>query len=104
MLLALLLHFSVETTRVEDRVLELGLVNGAAPSATTTWDSALAFNYFQTSAKKSGVVWLDNTFMAMLSELSEASDSGNADPQITATCICTCCCWWTLYWWYCLWK
>jgi hypothetical protein len=77
--------FSVETTRVEDRVLELGLVDGAAPTATTTWDSALAFNYFQTSAKKSGVVWLNNQFMAMLSELSESADTGNADPQITAT-------------------
>ena len=76
--------FSVETTRVEDRVLELGLVDGAAPTATTTWDSALAFNYFQTSAKKSGVVWLNNQFMAMLSELSESADTGNADPQITA--------------------
>ena len=77
--------FSVETTRVEDRVLELGLVNGAAPTATTTWDSAVAFNYFQTSAKKSGVAWLDNQFMAMLSELSESADTGNADPQITAS-------------------
>ena len=77
--------FSVETTRVEDRVLELGLVNGAAPTEATTWDSALAFNYFQTSAKKSGVVWLNNQFMAMLSELSESADTGNADPQITAT-------------------
>ena len=77
--------FSVETTRVEDRVIELGLVNGAAPTASTTWDSALAFNYFQTSAKKSGVVWLNNQFMAMLSELSESADTGNADPQITAT-------------------
>ena len=77
--------FSAETTRVEDRVLELGLVNGAAPSATTTWDTGVAFNYFQTSAKKSGLVWLNNQFMAMLSELSESADTGNADPQITAT-------------------
>lgn len=77
--------FSVETTRVEDRVLELGLVNGAAPTSTTTWDSAIAFNYYQTSAKKSGVVWLNNQFMAILSELSESSDTGNADPQITPT-------------------
>jgi len=83
--LGIAVTFSVETTRVEDRVLELGLVNGAAPTATTTWDSALAFNYFQTSAKKSGVVWLNNQFMAMLSELSESADTGNADPQITAT-------------------
>jgi hypothetical protein len=74
-----------QTVTVEDRVLELGLVDGAAPTATTTWDSALAFNYFQTSAKKSGVVWLNNQFMAMLSELSESADTGNADPQITAT-------------------
>lgn len=77
--------FSVETTKVEDRIFELGLVNGAAPSATTTWDSGVAFNYFQTSAKKSGVVWLNNQFMAMLSELSESADTGTADPQITAT-------------------
>lgn len=77
--------FSAETTRIEDRILELGLVNGAAPSATTTWDTGVAFNYFQTSAKKSGLVWLNNQFMAMLSELSESADTGNADPQITAT-------------------
>ena len=77
--------FSVETTRVEDRIIELGLVNGAAPTSATTWDSAIAFNYFQTSAKKSGVAWLDNQFMAMLSELSESADTGNADPQLTAS-------------------
>ena len=77
--------FETETVRVEDRVIELGLVDGAEPTTTTTWDSGVAFNYFQTSAKKSGVVWLNNTFMAMLSELSESADTGNADPQITAT-------------------
>jgi hypothetical protein len=75
--------FSVQTTRVEDRVIELGRVNGAAPTSTTTWDSGVAFNYYQTSAKQSGVVWLNNQFMAILSELTESSDTGNADPQIT---------------------
>jgi len=70
---------------VEDRTIELGLVNGSAPSATTTWDSGVTFNYFQTSAKKSGLIWLNNQFMAMLSELSESADTGNADPQITAS-------------------
>jgi len=77
--------FSVETTKVEDRVFELGLVNGAAPSSATTWDLGVAFNYNASGAKKSGVVWLNNQFMAMLSQLSESSDTGNADPQITAT-------------------
>lgn len=77
--------FSVETTKVEDRVFELGLVNGAAPSSATTWDLGVAFNYNSSGAKKSGLVWLNNQFMAMLSQLSESSDTGNADPQITAT-------------------
>ena len=77
--------FSAETTRIEDRILELGLVNGAAPSSATTWDLGVAFNYNSSGAKKAGVVWLNNGFMAMLSELAESSDTGNADPQITAT-------------------
>ena len=77
--------FSAETTRIEDRILELGLVNGAAPSSATTWDLAVSFNYNSSGAKKAGVAWLNNGFMAMLSELAESSDTGNADPQITAT-------------------
>jgi hypothetical protein len=77
--------FSAETTRIEDRILELGLVNGAAPSSATTWDLGVAFNYNSGGAKKAGVAWLDNGFMAMLSQLAESSDTGNADPQITAT-------------------
>ena len=77
--------FSAETTRIEDRILELGLVNGAAPGSATTWDLAVAFNYNSSGAKKAGVAWLNNGFMAMLSELAESSDTGNADPQITAT-------------------
>jgi hypothetical protein len=77
--------FETETIRVEDRLIELGLVAGAAPSSTTTWDSGIAFNYFQTSAKKSGVVWLNNQFMAMLSELSDGGGTDNDSPQITAT-------------------
>ena len=77
--------FSAETTRIEDRILELGLVNGAAPSSATTWDLGVAFNYNSSGAKKAGVAWLNNGFMAMLSELAESSDTGNADPQITAT-------------------
>lgn len=77
--------FEVETVRVEDRLIELGLVAGAAPTATTTWDTGVAFNYFQTSAKKSGLVWLNNQFMAMLSELSDGGGTDSDSPQITAT-------------------
>ena len=77
--------FETQTVRVEDRLLELGLINNAAPTVATTWDTGVAFNYFQTSAKKSGVIWLNNQFMAMLSEMSEVGDTGTADPQITAT-------------------
>jgi len=77
--------FETQTVRVEDRLLELGLINNAAPTVATTWDTGVAFNYFQTSAKKSGVIWLNNQFMAMLSEMTEVGDTGTADPQITAT-------------------
>jgi hypothetical protein len=79
--------FETETVRVEDRLLELGLINNAAPTGLTTWDTGVAFNYFQTSAKKSGVIWLNNQFMAMLSEIAEdASDQTVANnPQINAT-------------------
>ena len=77
--------FSAETMRIEDRILELGRVNGAAPGSATTWDLAVAFNYNSSGAKKAGVAWLNNGFMAMLSQLAETSDTGTADPQITAT-------------------
>jgi hypothetical protein len=77
--------FETETVKVEDRLIELGLVSGAEPTSTTTWDTGVAFNYFQTSAKKSGVIWLNNQFMAMLSELSDGGGTDNDSPQITAT-------------------
>ena len=42
---------------VEDRTIELGMVDGSAPSATTTWDLGILFNYYATSAKKAAVAW-----------------------------------------------
>lgn len=76
--------FSVETTKVEDRVLELGLVDGAAPTSATTWDLGVAFNYFDSSAKKSALVWLNNQFVGIASDITEtANPSASADPQIT---------------------
>jgi hypothetical protein len=76
--------FSVETTKVEDRVFELGLVNGAAPTSATTWDLGVAFNYFDSSAKRSALVWLNNQFVGIASDITEtANPSASADPQIT---------------------
>lgn len=74
---------NTETLKVEDRIVELGLVDGAAPSAGTTWDMAVAFNYHVTSAKKSAIVWIDNTGFELASEITETSDTGSANPQIT---------------------
>jgi len=71
---------------VEDRVIELGLVNGAAPTANTTWDSAIAFNYHtDSSAKKSALVWLDNIALVAAAEITETAGSGNADPSIAVS-------------------
>jgi hypothetical protein len=71
---------------VEDRTIELGIVDGAAPSSTTTWDLGVLFNYYQTSAKKSAVVWEQGD--ARFKFGSEVSDGGGTDansPQITFT-------------------
>lgn len=79
---------NTQTIQVEDRFIELGLVNGAAPASATTWDTAIGFNYFATTAKKSALVWLDNTGFALAAELAVASgDTGTtaADPQLTVT-------------------
>ena len=43
---------------VEDRTIELGIVDGNAPTTTTTWDLGVLFNYHDgTAAKKSAVAW-----------------------------------------------
>ena len=75
--------FSAETTRIEDRLIELGLVDGSEPSSATSWDTGIAFNYHATTAKKSALVWLNNQFMVAASEISESSGTGTADPQIS---------------------
>jgi len=71
---------------VEDRTIELGIVDGSAPSATTTWDLGVLFNYYQASAKKSAVVWEqgDSRFK-FASEVSDGGGTNNNSPQITFT-------------------
>jgi hypothetical protein len=75
--------FETQTIKVEDRLIELGLVDAAAPTSATTWDSGIAFNYYTDSAKKSAIVWLNNQFVGIASAISESADTGTSDPQIT---------------------
>jgi len=74
---------------IEDRTIDLGVVDGNAPSSTTTWDLGVLFNYHDgTSAKKSGVIWENSNtrfqFANTLTSETESSDVNN--PQVvTAT-------------------
>jgi hypothetical protein len=76
--------FEAETLRIEDRLIELGLIDDSAPSSVTTWDSGVVFNWHDgSSALKSAVLWLDNTFVAVASSITENSGIGNTAPQVT---------------------
>ena len=72
---------------VEDRTIDLGIVNGATPAGATTWDLGILFNYFATTAKKSAVIWEhgDSRFK-FASVLSADTDGTTVDtPQLTVT-------------------
>jgi len=71
---------------VEDRTIELGVVNGSAPGSSTTWDLGVIFNYNSSGAKKSGVVWehADGRFK-FGSEVTAGDGNDNNTPQITFT-------------------
>ena len=73
--------------KVEDRTIDLGIVNGAAPAGTTTWDLGVLFNYNSSGAKKSAVIWehADARFK-FASVLSADTDGTDVDtPQLTVT-------------------
>lgn len=76
--------FETETVRVEDRLIELGLVNGATDSSTS-WDLGVVFNYGDGTAKKSGVFWIDNQYVGIASAITITDDTGTADSQPTVT-------------------
>lgn len=81
--------FQAETVKVEDRLIELGLVGGAT-TTFSTWDLGVAFNYGDGStAKKSGVFWIDNQFVGIASVIATpiTGDSGitTSDPQVSIT-------------------
>lgn len=67
---------TVSTTNVvvDDAVMELGTVSGAAPSSTTTNDLGFRFHYHNgTAAKTSAAFWDGNTGFIFVSDAAEAS-------------------------------
>jgi hypothetical protein len=71
---------------VEDRTIELGQVDGSAPSSSTTWDLGVLFNYNSSGAKKSGVIWehADGRFK-FGSQVTDGGGTDNDSPQITVS-------------------
>ena len=72
---------------VEDRTIDLGIVNGAAPAGNTTWDLGILFNYYATTAKKSAVIWEhSDARFKFASVLAADTDGSTVDtPQLTVT-------------------
>lgn len=71
---------------VEDRTIELGIVNGTAPSSATTWDLGVLFNYNDGSAKKAAVAWESSVSRFVFgSQVADAGGTGNANPQLSYT-------------------
>ena len=72
---------------VEDRTIELGVVNGAAPASATTWDLGVLFNYHATTAKKSAVIWEhgDARFKFASVLAADTDGSNTSTPQLTVT-------------------
>jgi len=72
---------------VEDRTIELGVVDGNAPTSATTWDLGVLFNYHATTAKKSAVIWEHgDARFKFASVLAADTDGSNVNtPQLTVT-------------------
>ena len=61
-------------TTIEDQLLELGIVDGSAPSSDLNKDLGVLFNYYTSSAKKAAVYWDDSASRIVLSDdVSESS-------------------------------
>lgn len=62
------------TLTVEDTLVELGMVNGAAPGSDLNKDLGLVLNYYTDAAKKAAIYWDDSASrFALASEVSESS-------------------------------
>ena len=61
-------------TTIEDQLLELGMVDGSAPSSDLNKDIGVLLNYYSGSAKKAAVYWDDSTSRVVVSQdVSESS-------------------------------
>ena len=61
-------------TTIEDQLLELGMVDGSAPSSDLNKDIGVIFNYYTASAKKAAIYWDDSTSRIVVSQdVSESS-------------------------------
>ena len=61
-------------TTIEDQLLDLGMVDGSAPSSDLNKDIGVVFNYYTSSAKKAAVYWDDSTSRIVVSQdVSESS-------------------------------
>jgi hypothetical protein len=72
---------------VEDRTIDLGIVNGDAPAGATTWDLGILFNYFTDAAKKSAVIWEhEDARFKFASVLGADTNGTDVDtPQLSVT-------------------
>ena len=62
------------TTTIEDQLLDLGIVDGSAPSSDLNKDIGILLNYYTSSAKKAAVYWDDSAArIAVASDVSESS-------------------------------
>ena len=65
---------NTSTTTIEDQLLDLGFVDGSAPSSDLNKDIGVLFNYYTDSAKKAAVYWDDSTSRVVVSaDVSESS-------------------------------
>ena len=60
-------------TTIEDQLLELGMVDGSAPSSDLDKDIGIVLNYYTSSAKKAAVYWDDSASRIVVS--SDVSES-----------------------------
>ena len=61
-------------TTIEDQLLDLGMADGAVPTADLNKDVGVLFNYFTSEAKKAAVYWDDSTSRIVVSQdVSESS-------------------------------
>jgi len=73
---------------VEDRTIDLGIVDGSSPASDTTWDLGVLFNYYTSgAAKKSAVIWehADSRFKFASVIGSDTNGTDANTPQLTVT-------------------